>query len=240
MHATLLKDYLMQQTIPLISVLALTLCFAPAVAKKSDRASRIQKPRISDTTRANIYADNWFVLYINGNLVAVDSISFIPHNVISVDLLPVYPMTIAVMAKDNASPTTGMEYNDSNIGDGGFILKFSDGTVSNAQWKAKCFFHGPVNGDTQVPRVQTEVIPSNWFARDFDDSSWSQATEHSESAVGPKAPYYENDFDGAKWIWTKDLALDNTVIFRLRVESPPSGASLPPAWPRGHIDASNQ
>ena len=67
-------------------------------------AQAIRKPSMSDTIRANVYADNWFEMYINGELVAVDSIKFIPHNVVSVDLLPSYPMTIAVMAKDNADP----------------------------------------------------------------------------------------------------------------------------------------
>jgi hypothetical protein len=33
---------------------------------------------MSDTIRASVYADNWFVLYINGQLTAVDSIAFIP------------------------------------------------------------------------------------------------------------------------------------------------------------------
>lgn len=55
----------------------------------------IRKPTMTDTVKANMYADNWFVLYINGEQVAVDSIKFIPHNVISVDILPKYPMTIA-------------------------------------------------------------------------------------------------------------------------------------------------
>ena len=100
---------------------------------------KIKKPQMSDTIKANMYADNWFMLYINGELVAVDSIKFIPHNVVSVDILPSYPMTIAVMAKDNADPKTGMEYANTNIGDGGFILKFGDGTVTNAKWKAKKF-----------------------------------------------------------------------------------------------------
>jgi hypothetical protein len=36
------------------------------------------------------------VMYINGKLVAVDPIDFIPHNQVNVDLLPEYPMTIAV------------------------------------------------------------------------------------------------------------------------------------------------
>ncbi len=69
-----------------------------------------RKPRMNDTIKANIYADNSFQLYINGELVAVDSISFVPHNVISVDILPKYPMTIAAMGIDNADPKTGMEY----------------------------------------------------------------------------------------------------------------------------------
>lgn len=43
---------------------------------------------MNDTVKANMYADNWFMLYINGKLVAVDSIKFIPHNVVSVDILP--------------------------------------------------------------------------------------------------------------------------------------------------------
>ena len=85
-------------------------------------AQGIRKPSMDDTIKANVYADNWFQMYINGELVAVDSIKFIPHNVVSVDLLPSYPMTIAVMAKDNADPKTGMEYANTNIGDAGFIL----------------------------------------------------------------------------------------------------------------------
>ena len=82
------------------------------------------KPTMADTIRVNVYADNWFVLFINGKLTAVDSIPFTPHNVMSFDILPEYPMTIAVMVKDNADPKTGLEYGD-HIGDGGFILKFA-------------------------------------------------------------------------------------------------------------------
>ena len=121
----------------------------------------IRKPRIEDTIKANVYADNSFRLYINGELVAVDSIAFVPHNVVSVDVLPAYPMTIAVMAIDNADPKTGMEYANTNIGDGGFILKLGDGTVTNAKWKAKKFAWGPVDGDTKNPRVVNIPIPKD-------------------------------------------------------------------------------
>lgn len=151
---------------------------------------------MADTVRANIYADNNFMLYINGELTAVDSITFIPHNVISVDILPRYPMTIAVMARDNADPKTGMEYANTNIGDGGFILKFGDGTVTNATWKAKAISSGPVGGDSKNPKVETVPVPENWFAVDFDDSSWGAAKEYTEEQVDPKQPYFDSDFAG--------------------------------------------
>lgn len=184
---------------------------------------KLRKPQMGDTIAANVYADNWFALYINGQLTAVDSIAFIPHNVISVDLLPTYPMTIAVMARDNFDPKTGMEYANTNIGDGGFILKFGDGTVTSAKWKAKSFSRGPIRRDTTNPKIEEEPIPDNWYAVDFDDSQWPQAKEFTEEEVGPKQPFFEHDFEGAKFIWSDDLALDNVVIFRHQITTPPDG-----------------
>jgi hypothetical protein len=187
------------------------------------KGSGARKPRISDTIKANIYADNSFKLYINGELVAVDSIKFIPHNVVSVDLLPKYPMTIAVMAIDNADSKTGMEYANTNIGDGGFILKLGDGTVTSAKWKAKRISWGPIGGDTKNPRVESIPIPKNWFAVGFDDSKWSRAKEYSQETIGPKEPFFEHDFKGARFIWSDDVLLDNIVLFRHVVQSPPDG-----------------
>jgi hypothetical protein len=185
--------------------------------RKNNPFPGLVKPAMSDTVKANIYADNWFVLFVNGKLTAVDSIDFIPHNVVSVDILPEYPMTIAVMAKDNADPATGLEYG-THIGDGGFILKFGDGTVTNAKWKAKSFFTGPIGGDAKNPKVKHTPIPADWYKIDFDDSGWDFAKEYTEERVSPKEHFRQFDFSGAKWIWTEDLDLDNTVIFRHRVE----------------------
>ncbi|MBI1304301.1 MAG: hypothetical protein GC172_11030 [Phycisphaera sp.] len=179
----------------------------------------IVKPAMSDTIKGAMYADNWFAMYVNGRLVAVDSIDFLPHNVVAIDLLPEYPMTIAVLAKDNADPKTGCEYGNA-IGDGGFILKFADGTVTDASWKAKCFFHGPIERDTANPKVRTEELPERWYAVDFDDSKWDNAVEYAEERIQPKEPFYQHDFKTAKWIWTSDLDLDNTVVLRKKIEKP--------------------
>ncbi|MCP4189314.1 MAG: hypothetical protein GY768_01660 [Planctomycetaceae bacterium] len=187
----------------------------------------LRKPRIEDTINANVYADNSFKLYINGEFVALDSIAFVPHNVVSVDILPAYPMTIAVMGIDNADPKTGMEYANTNIGDGGFILKLGDGTVTNSTWKAKKFSWGPVDGDTKNPRVESIPIPKDWYTVDFDDSKWPGAKEFTEEEIGPKSPFFEHDFKGAKFIWTDDVKLDNVVLFRTVVKSPPDGKDRP-------------
>jgi phosphatidylethanolamine-binding protein (PEBP) family uncharacterized protein len=177
------------------------------------------KATMADTMKAEIYADNWFALYINGRLTVVDPIAFLPHNVVSVELLPEYPMTIAIIAHDNADPKTGLEYGN-HIGDAGFVLKFADGTVTDGTWKVKCLERGPIGGDIAHPRVETEPRPANWFTPDFDDSQWEKATVFTEQQVNPKPPYYEHDFKGAQFIWSKDLALDNTVLFRKRIEKP--------------------
>ena len=63
-------------------------------------------------------------------------------------------------------------------------------------------------------------IPDGWYAPGFDDSSWPAATEYTQERIDPKEPFFQNDFTGAKWIWSSDLALDHTVLFRCRVEKP--------------------
>ncbi len=184
------------------------------------QSNALVKPTVAHTTTLAAYADNWCAIFINGRLVAADSIDFLPHNQINARILPEYPMTIAVLAKDNAAAATGLEYGN-QIGDGGFILKLGDGTVTNARWKAKAFFSGPVGSDIANPRVTRTPLPSRWWAPDFDDSTWESATEYSAARVGPDGDYVAADFTGASFIWTADLNLDNTVIFRTTVQAPP-------------------
>ncbi len=171
----------------------------------------IVKPTMADTIQGAVYADNWFAMYVNGKLVAVDPIDFLPHNVVKVDLLPEYPMTIAIIAKDNADPKTGFEYGD-KIGDAGIAVKFSDGTTTNAGWKVKRIFSGPP--------VRHEPLPEGWQLPGFDDSGWPSATEYSLERVDPKQPYFDADFKGATFVWTDDLDRDNTILLRTTIRKP--------------------
>ena len=86
------------------------------------------------------------------------------------EILPEYPMTIAVMAKDNADPKTGMEYANTNIGDAGFILKFGDGTVTTTDIAA-----GTVDGTDLNPNISITTggvtVPASGDRRPISVSS---------------------------------------------------------------------
>lgn len=201
--------------------LALALSFSiPAQPQPAAKKAGLNRNRPTPV-KLNVYADNWFKLYINGKLIAVDSIDFVPHNVISVDVIEQYPMTIAVLAKDFADPETGLEWDNSQIGDGGLILKLGDRIVSNAQWKAKKFSWGPLGGDMEDPKVVHQPLPEGWELPSFDDSSWSNAKVFSVDQVRPRTNYQDYDFAGAEFIWTDDLELDNTIVFRLTLPRRP-------------------
>lgn len=51
-------------------------------------------------------------------------------------------------------------------------------------------------------KLHPGAVPNDWFAVDFDDSSWPNASEFTEEEVGPKEPFFEHDFKGAKFIWS--------------------------------------
>ncbi len=192
--------------------LALALTVLPAVAQPPGTV----KPTIAHTTTLNAYADSGCAIFINGELVAIDAIDFLPHNQISSNILPEYPMTIAVLAKDNAEPATGLEYGN-KIGDAGFILKLGDGAVTNANGKAKGFFKGPLNSNLTNPTVERTPLSARWYATDFDDSAWGNATEYTAEHGSPPI---------AKTVRTLDLSVP--LAFSRRCGS---SFAVPPADP---------
>ena len=62
-------------------------------------------------------------------------------------------------------------------------------------------------------------IPDGWESPDFDDSDWPQAFEYLDDEVStprglPAYFRYTDLFEGASFIWTSSLVLDNLVIAR--------------------------
>ncbi|GAM60836.1 hypothetical protein-signal peptide [Vibrio ishigakensis] len=157
-----------------------------------------------------IFADNYFELYINGQLVAVDTVPFTPFNSSIVKFKVNKPYTIAVKVIDwEENLGLGTEDNRGKAfhpGDGGFIASFSDGTVTNSDWQAQTFYTAPiydlsclseVDGKRLSETCTTEgtdngenayaahwETPTDWMKKGFDSSSWPQATQYSEDEIG--------------------------------------------------------
>lgn len=157
-----------------------------------------------------IFADNYFELYINGQLVAIDSVPFTPFNSSIVKFRVNKPYTIAVKVIDwEENLGLGTEDNRGKAyhpGDGGFIASFSDGAVTGPDWRAQTFYTAPIYdlnclsevGDKRLSdNCTTEgtdsgenayaaywETPDNWMEKEFDATSWPKATEYSEDEIG--------------------------------------------------------
>ena len=65
------------------------------------------------------------------------------------------------------------------------------------------------------------ALPDNWMTPDYDDSGWLPATTYTadEVTASPGFRNYEDTlFQGAEFIWTSNLNLDNLVVCRTTVE----------------------
>jgi hypothetical protein len=64
-------------------------------------------------------------------------------------------------------------------------------------------------------------IPANWQSPRFNDAYWPRAWEFTDQEIGvtnlPAYTRYPELFDGARWIWSQNLVLDNVVVARKTV-----------------------
>jgi hypothetical protein len=112
-----------------------------------------------------IVADNYFEVYVNGKLVAVDSAPFTPFNSAILRFKVKRPYTIAILGVDwEGRLGQGMELfpntpkgNPWHPGDGGLIAKFSDGTVTDSTWKAQSFYIAPLNSPDEVVEARGNI-----------------------------------------------------------------------------------
>jgi hypothetical protein len=197
-----------------------------------------------------IFADNYFELFINGQLIAVDPVPFTPFNSSVVKFKVTRPYTISVKLIDweenlgvGSEKFQGAPY---HAGDGGFIASFSDGTITNNQWKAQTFYTAPIRDlnclvEVDQKRLSSDCnmedavdgsnfyavhweIPEDWNKADFDDSEWPDATTYTEKTIGvDNKEAYMNFIEkfsgsGAEFIWSTNVVLDNEVIVRYTVK----------------------
>ncbi len=189
---------------------------------------------------AQVWADNWFSLYVNGKFVGEDSVPIATErsfNAETITFSASYPLTLAVEARDHKQTDSGLEYigkPNQQMGDGGIIAQITDTStgkivaVTNAGWQTLVIHRAPLNTacekdsdpDTTC-RFASKPAPSGWTGVGFDDRTWTPATEWTEAAVGPKDGYNTITWSpSAKFVWGADLFTDNTVLLRAMVVRP--------------------
>lgn len=194
----------------------------------------------AETFTADVWADNWFEMRIDGTLVAEDSVPITTErsfNAESFTFEAERPFTVGLVAKDFKENDTGLEYIGTprqQMGDGGVIVQIMDaaGTpvvVSNASWQCRTIHTAPLDKacEDEVNPVVGEGAcafdisdePDGWDTGEFDASDWPQAAVYSEAQVDPKRGYDEVSWtESAELIWGPDLEQSNTVLCRVTVK----------------------
>ncbi len=192
--------------------------------------------------QAEVWADNWFALYINGKKVGEDSVPITTEksfNSEKIKFSATYPLTIAVMAKDFIENSSGLEYigkPNQQIGDAGIILQIrevvSDRVIAQtaSDWKVLTVNKAPLNPEcvTSINPINdckssNTKFPANWTASIYKDTTWKTATEFSKEAVGVKDGYFDFTWTpSAALIWSSDLKLDNIILLRKVIKAAPA------------------
>jgi phosphatidylethanolamine-binding protein (PEBP) family uncharacterized protein len=192
--------------------------------------------------QAEVWADNWFALYVNGKKVGEDSVPITTEksfNSEKIKFSATYPLTIAVMAKDFTENASGLEYvgkPNQQIGDAGIILQIrevaSDRVITQTghDWKVLTINKAPLNPEcvtssnpTNDCKSSNTKVPSTWASPSYKDSSWKFATEFSKEIVGVKDGYFDFTWSpSAALIWSSDLKLDNIILLRKVIKAAPA------------------
>ena len=139
-----------------------------------------------------------------------------------------------MVSKDYQETDSGLEYigtGRQQMGDGGFIAQFTDTStgqvvgVTGGDWRGLVIQRAPLNTDCVTSAdpdtdCQSQAIaePDGWQQPGFDDSSWTSAVVYTAAQVGVKDGYGEINWDStAALIWSSDLKVDNTILWRTTI-----------------------
>jgi len=222
-----------------LSLIALALVVLASCGIQNTSTTATTAAATTSTFTAEVWADNWFSLYINGVLVGEDSVPITTEksfNAEKISFTAELPFTIAMVTKDFKQDDSGLEYIGSDrqrMGDGGFIAQFTNtqtGEVvayTNSNWRGLVIHRAPLNESCEksaAPETECESSitgePDGWAKPSFDDTTWVQAAEYSPEAVGTKDGYNEISWnEQAQLIWSSDLKVDNTILWRYSTAS---------------------
>ena len=242
---------LIRSTVLMLAILGVAACSSSSKTTTTSSTSALSAPSVteaeptstvatsaqSSTFIAEVWADNWFSLYVNGQLVGEDSVPITTErsfNAETMTFTATYPLTIAMITKDYKETDSGLEYigePNQQMGDGGFVAQFTDTSTgaiiatTNGNWRGFVIQTAPLNSECEKSadpntECQFEILeePSGWTSPSFDDATWPTATVYTADEVGVKDGYDTITWDGnAKLIWGSNLNTNNTILWRIHV-----------------------
>lgn len=150
-----------------------------------------------------LFADNYFELYVNGTLLAVDPVPFTPFNSNLVRFKARRPLTVAVKMIDwEENLGLGSEHNrgaDYHPGDGGLVALIQDAkgktvALTDSSWKAQTFYIAPLQARSCLT-VKGQMRDSSRCAV----TSVRDGSEFSAAHWAIPPQWMSADFDDSIW-----------------------------------------
>lgn len=152
---------------------------------------------------AYIFADNYFELFVNGKLLAVDEVPFTQFNSNVVRFSAERPVTLAVMMVDwEENLGLGSEDNRGKAfhpGDGGLVAHIQDAdgetvAITDDSWRAQTFYTSPLN-DRSCLLVEGQSRDSSACGQEGVDD----ATGYSAAHWAVPSDWMMPSFDDSSW-----------------------------------------
>lgn len=161
---------------------------------------------------AYIFADNYFELYVNGKLLAVDPVPFTKFNSNVVRFTADRPVTIAVMMVDwEENLGLGSENNRGKAfhpGDGGLVAHIQDASgatvaITDSSWRAQTFYTAPLNNRNCLV-VDGQTRNSSACDEGGVDDATNYSAAHWEQPVNWMMPEFDDSIWPAAVTFTND------------------------------------
>tara|TARA_R110001599_G_scaffold279944_1_gene481188 strand:- start:437 stop:1381 length:945 start_codon:yes stop_codon:yes gene_type:complete len=160
---------------------------------------------------AYVFADNYFELYVNGKLLAVDAVPFTPFNSSVIRFTARRPVTIAVKLVDwEENLGLGSERGRGHAyqpGDGGLVMHIQDAAgktvaLTDGSWRAQTFYTGPLKDRAclkvagQIRDSTTCDVAGSSDGRPYSGAHWSIPADWAapgfDDSIWPRATTYAN------------------------------------------------